>query len=105
VSAQLPPQPQGTVFDVVAFLLSSARLSIDEAPRYASIRLLMAVRRLLATDVAADIDDATLAEWNRSIDENLLKSMDRYPEYVQWLSDLAREVAREATERRLAEPA
>jgi hypothetical protein len=101
MSPQLPPQPPGTVFDVVAFLLSSARLSLDEAPRYASIRLLMAARRLLATDAAADLDDPALEAWNRSIDENLLKSMDRYPEYVEWLSELARAVAEEATERNL----
>jgi Family of unknown function (DUF6092) len=102
MSPQLPPQPGGTVFDVVAFLLSSARLSLDEAPRYASIRLLMAVRRLLASDAAAALDDPVLDAWNRAIDENLLKSMDRYPEYAEWLGELARSVAEETVARNLA---
>ena len=38
------------------------------------------------------------------MDENIMKVMNLYPEYVRWLSDLTREVADEVTERNLAAP-
>lgn len=98
-------QPSLSVFELVCYLISSARLSLDEAPRYASIRLLVAATRLLSSQaVVPELDDASLIAWKRSIEQNLLKVMDEYPEYHAWLSELVREVAEEATQRNLAEP-
>jgi hypothetical protein len=111
MSAQKPKNdnrvtvPEGeSLFEIVTYLISAARLSLDEAPRYGSLRFLVGASRLIAAADAMDgveVDD-TLREWKRSTDENLLKVMNFYPEYVEWLGDLTREVAQEATERSLA---
>jgi hypothetical protein len=95
-------QPRDSVFDLVCYLLSSARLSIDEAPRYGSVRMLVAASRLLASEAGSDVDDPLLAEWKSSIDQNMFKVMDEYPEYLTWLGELTREVAEEATSRNMA---
>jgi hypothetical protein len=94
--------PQDTVFDLVCYLLSSARLSVDEAPRYGSVRMLVAASRLLGSEAAADLDDDVLREWKRSIDENMLLVLDSYPEYLEWLGGLARDIAEEATNRNMS---
>ena len=101
-SAQLPEGE--SIFELVCYLISSARLSLDEAPRYGSLRLLVGASRLIAAAEAiegAEVDDE-LRAWKRSIDENLLSVMNEFPDYVAWLGDLTRTVGREATERNLA---
>ena len=47
-----------------------------------------------------EVDD-TLLGWKQSMDENIMKVMNLYPEYVTWLSDLTRGVADEVTARNL----
>jgi hypothetical protein len=97
--------PEGeSLFELVSYLISAARLSLDEAPRYGSLRLVVGASRLIGAAETMDgmeVDD-TLREWKRSMDENLLKVMNFYPEYVEWLGELTRDVAREATDRNLA---
>jgi Family of unknown function (DUF6092) len=100
-----PPEAE-SLFEIVSYLISAARLSIDEAPRYGSARLLVGAVRLIAAAEALDgveVDD-TLREWKEAMDANLMKVMNFYPEYVQWLGDLTREVAEEVTNRNLAAP-
>ena len=95
-----------SLFEIVSYLISAARLSLDEAPRYGSARLLVGAIRLIAAAEAMDgveVDD-TLREWKRSMDENVMKVMNLYPDYTQWLGDLTREVAQEVTGRNLATP-
>jgi hypothetical protein len=94
--------PRDSVFDLVCYLLSSARLSIDEAPRYGSVRMLVAASRLLGSEACAGLDDDVLDGWKRSIDDNMLKVLDSYPEYLDWLGGLTREVAEEATNRNMS---
>jgi hypothetical protein len=92
-----------SLFDIVSYLISAARLSLDESPRYGSARLLVGAVRLIAAADAMDgmeVDDS-LREWKRSMDENLMKVMNFFPEYVEWLGDLTREVAQEVTGRNL----
>ncbi|MCW3008698.1 MAG: hypothetical protein JWP17_3324 [Solirubrobacterales bacterium] len=99
------PLPEGeSVFDLACYLISSARLAMDETPRYGSLRLIVAASRLIAAAEAMEgvPPDDTLLEWKRSIDENLFKVMNQYPEYGEWLADLTRTVGREATQRNLA---
>jgi hypothetical protein len=94
-----------SLFELVSYLISAARLSLDEAPRYGSLRLAVGASRLIAAAEAMDgveVDD-TLREWKKSMDENMLKVMNFYPEYVDWLGELTRQVAQEATNRNLAE--
>jgi hypothetical protein len=97
-----------SLFELVSYLISAARLTLDEAPRYGSARLLVGATRLIAAAEAmegVEVDD-TLRAWKTSMDENLLKVMNFYPEYVEWLGALTREVAQEVTGRNLAaEPA
>jgi hypothetical protein len=97
------PEPE-SVFELACYLISSSRLSIDEAPRYGSLRLLVGASRLIAAAEAmpgVEVDD-TLRKWKEEIDTNLLKVMNEYPEYLEFLSELTREVGREATDRNLA---
>jgi hypothetical protein len=99
------PLPEGeSIFDLACYLISSARLSLDEAPRYGSLRLIVGASRLIGAAEAMDgveVDDRLL-EWKQSIDDNLFKVMNQFPEYVEWLGDLTREVGKEATDRNLA---
>jgi hypothetical protein len=100
------PAQAESLFDIVAYLISAARLSLDEAPRYGSARLLVGAVRLIAAAEAMDgveVDD-TLREWQRAMNENLMKMMNFYPEYADWLSGLTRDVAREVTARNLTPP-
>jgi hypothetical protein len=97
-----PPEAE-SLFEIVSYLICAARLSLDEAPRHGSARLLVGAVRLIAAAEAmqgVDVDD-TLRDWKRSMDENVMKVMNLYPEYVTWLSDLTREVADEVTGRNL----
>lgn len=99
-------QSTDSIFELVCYLISAARLSLDEAPRYGSTRLLVAASRLIS--VAEEIEgaavDDVLRDWRRSIDANMFSVMDRFPEYVEWLSVLTRSLAEEATERNLSRP-
>jgi hypothetical protein len=95
-----------STFELVCYLIASARLTLDEAPRYGSQRLLVAASRLIAghLEQPSDKRDAKLVEWKEGIDDNLFKMALDYPAFVSWLSDLTREVGRSAAERNLAEP-
>ena len=94
-----------STFELVCYLVASARLTLDEAPRYGSQRLLVAASRLIAGQLeqAGDEQDPKLAAWKEAIDDNLFKMALDYPAFVAWLSDLTREVGRSAAERNLAE--
>ena len=93
-----------SIFELVAYLVSCARLTLDEAPRYGSQRLLVGASRLIAAaeGLEGSEPDAVLEQWKQAIDENVFKMALAYPEYVEWLSDLTRDVGREAAERNLA---
>jgi hypothetical protein len=94
-----------SIFELVAYLVSCARLTLDEAPRYGSQRLLVGASRLIAAaeSLEGTEPDAVLEAWKRSIDENIFKMALDYPEYVAWLSDLTRTVGHEAAGRNLAD--
>jgi hypothetical protein len=94
-----------TIFEIVAYLIACSRLTLDEAPRYGSQRLIVGASRLIATLEGSGDADPVLDEWKRQIDENVFKMALAYPEYVEWLGELTRDVGREATERNLAAPA
>ena len=84
------------VFELAAFLVSAAGLSLVEAPRSGAVRLLMAASRLVAS---FEPDDAFLRELKASIDENVVKVMWDYEGLVVWLSDLTGRVGAEAIAR------
>lgn len=90
---------QDDSFDQVTYLLSSARMALDEPVIYASFRLLEGARRTIdgtagsnrfLTDLRAEIDDSKL----RMIDDSV--------GYTAWLDDVLRRVVSEAKRRNSA---
>jgi hypothetical protein len=84
------------VFELAAFLVSSAGLSLVEAPRHGAVRLLMAASRLVDS---FEPDDPFLRRMKASIDENVVKVMWDYEGLVTWLNDLTARVGAEALAR------
>ena len=84
------------VFELAAFLVSSAGLTLVEAPRSGAVRLLMAASRLVES---FEPDDPFLRELKASIDENVVKVMWDYDGLVAWLDGLTRRVGAEALAR------
>ena len=84
------------LFELAAFLVSSAGLSLVEAPRNGAVRLLMAASRLVGS---FEPDDPFLRELRASIDENVVKVMWDYDGLVSWLDDLTARVGTEALAR------
>jgi hypothetical protein len=81
------------LFELAAFLVSSAGLTLVESPRNGAVRLLMAASRLVD---AFEPEDPFLREMKGSIDENVVKVMWDYEGLVKWLNDLTRRVGAEA---------
>jgi len=84
------------VFELAAFLVSAAGLTLAESPRNGAVRLLMAAGRLVDS---FEPDDPFLHELKASIDENVVKVMWDYEGLVSWLDDLTRRVGAEALSR------
>jgi hypothetical protein len=84
------------LFELAAFLVSAAGLTLVESPRNGAVRLLMAASRLVDS---FEPDDPFLRELQASIDENVVKVMWDYDGLVIWLNDLTRLVGAEALAR------
>jgi Family of unknown function (DUF6092) len=84
------------LFDLAAFLVSSAGLTIVESPRHGAVRLLMAASRLVDS---SESEDPFLRELKASIDENVVKVAWDYDGLVRWLNDLTHRVGAEALAR------
>jgi hypothetical protein len=84
------------LFELAAFLVSSAGLTLVESPRNGAVRLLMAASRLVD---AFEPEDRFLRELKASIDENVVRVMWDYEGLVEWLNDLTRRVGSEAAVR------
>ena len=84
------------VFELAAFLVSSAGLTLVEAPRSGSVRLLMAASRLVDS---FEPDDPFLRDMKASIDENVVKVMWDYEGLVTWLNDLTARLGTESLAR------
>ncbi len=99
-------RPADPLFGLVAYLVSSAGLTLEEAPRHGGVRLLIAASRLIeeAERVEGLQVDGFLRECKASIDENFGQVMYDYPAFVAWLDGLSRRVAEEATRRQLDLP-
>ena len=84
------------LFELTAFLVSAAGLTLVESPRSGAVRLLMAASRLVES---FEPDDPFLRDVRASIDENVVKVMWDYEGLVVWLDDLTRRVGAEALAR------
>lgn len=93
------------VFALVLYLVSCARLSLDEPVVYGSFRLIEGAARLIedAPLFGAGEDDF-LRRCREEIEREKIRMIDDASGYRAWLDDLLRRVAAEATRRNLAGP-
>ena len=98
--------PENRLFELVAYLVSCSRLSLDEPPIYGSFRLIEAVGRLVdAADALGIAVDPEIRNAREQIEANKLLMIDDHDGYRAWLDGLLAEVAAEATCRNLDSPA
>jgi len=89
------------VFELLAFLATSARLCVDEPKLYGTFRLVDAASRLLGFVLESDQleDKQSLQQLKDEIDEKKFLMTTDQKGYVQFLDDLTRKVARGLKER------
>ncbi|MCY4085704.1 MAG: DUF6092 family protein [Actinomycetia bacterium] len=95
------------LFEIVLYLVSCARLTIDEPPIYGSLRLVESASRLVtaAAEIEGlDVDDF-LREGRGSIEREKLRMIEDAEGYTSWLTGLLTEFAAEAARRNLGESA
>jgi hypothetical protein len=88
------------LFDLVLYLVSCARLSLDEPVIYGSFRLVEGASRL----IDGETGDPFLLRCREEIEAEKLKMIDDPDGYRVFLDRLLREVAAEATRRNLELP-
>jgi hypothetical protein len=89
------------VLELLAFLVTSARLCVDEPKLYGTFRLVDAASRLIGFVLENDRleDKQPLQQLKDEIDEKKFLMTTDQEEYVQFLDDLTRKVARELKQR------
>jgi len=89
------------VFELLAFLVTSARLCVDEPRLYGTFRLVDGASRLLGFVLKSDQseDKQTLQQLKDEIDEKKLLLTTDQEAYLNFLDDLTRKVARELKKR------
>jgi hypothetical protein len=99
-----PPRSPDAVFDLLSFLVSSARGALEEGVYTASLRLLDAAGRLaaLATEQGADDFVARLGEQIRA--EGTASYLESAETYIAFLDRVLSEVAGEIRRRNGLEP-
>ena len=93
------------LFDFILYLVTSARITLDERAIYGSFRLIEGASRLIeaAEDIPGlKVDDFLRAKRN-SIDHNKARMMLEKDAYRTWLTDLAAELASESVNRSMGE--
>ena len=98
--------PREFLFDFVLYLVTCARLHLDEKPIYGAFRMIEGASRLVeaAESLPGWEVDAFLSEQRAAIEANKARMTVDKDGFRQWLSDLAREMAAEATRRNLDPP-
>jgi Family of unknown function (DUF6092) len=91
---------ENRLFELVAYLVSCSRLSLDEPPIYGSFRLIEAVGRLVDAAEALGIPvDREILDARDSIEANKLRMIDDHDGYRTWLDGLLADIAAEARRR------
>lgn len=93
------------LFDFILYLITSARVSLDERAVYGSFRLIEGASRLIeaAEEIPGlEVDDFLRAK-RESIDRNKARMMLEKEAYRMWLTDLATELASESVKRSMEE--
>ena len=96
------PTHDDPLFEFILYLVTSARLSLDEKAIYGSFRLIEGASRLIeATEYIPGLDaDDFLRAARDSIDQNKARMMLDKEGYRAWLTELASEAVRRSLERR-----
>jgi hypothetical protein len=93
---------ENRLFELVAYLVSCSRLSLDEPPIYGSFRLIEAVGRLVdAADALGIPVDQEIRDAREQIESNKLLMIDDHDGYRAWLDRLLADTAAEAARRNL----
>jgi hypothetical protein len=93
---------ENRLFELVAYLVSCSRLSLDEPPIYGSFRLIEAVGRVVdAADALGLAVDGEIRDAREQIEANKLLMINDHDAYRAWLDGLLADVAAEATRRNL----
>jgi Family of unknown function (DUF6092) len=98
--------PENRLYELVAYLVSCSRLTLDEPQIYGSFRLIEAVVRLVEAAEALGVTvDPEIYVVRDSIDREKMRMIEDHDGYRTWLDLLLAEVAAEATRRNLESPA
>jgi hypothetical protein len=90
--------PNDAVFDLVLYLVSCSRLTLEEPAIYGSFRLLEAAARTIAS-LDPDGTDGFLAAHHESIEAGKLQMIERHEDYQAWIDELLRTLVAEAKRR------
>ncbi len=97
---------QSRLFELVLYLVSCARLALDEPPIYGSFRLLEGASRLIETAQkvwGSDVDELLLGV-RETIDREKLRMIEDHDGYRETVDLLVRDLAAEATRRNIEQP-
>ncbi len=93
------------LFDFILYLVTSARITLDERAIYGSFRLIEGASRLI--EAAAEIPGLEVDDFLRtmrdSIDQNKARMMLEKDAYRNWLTDLATGLASESVKRNMGD--
>lgn len=95
------PKPADPFFDFILYLVTAARVSLDERAIYGSFRLIEGASRLIEAlnGIPGYEPDEFLKDQRESIDQNKARMMLDEEGYRAWLTDLAAELASAAVRR------
>lgn len=81
-------QLKGDFFNLLAFLITSARNCVEEPKLYGPFRLIDGASRLIEILEEADIADEFLVEIRKKIDDNKYSVMGDKDEFIKFLDSL-----------------
>ncbi len=81
-------QLKGDFFNLLAFLVTSARNCVEEPKLYGPFRLIDGASRLIEILEQADIADEFLVEIRKKIDDNKYSVMGDKDEFIKFLDNL-----------------
>lgn len=88
------------MYELLAFLVTSAELLVGEPHLYGTFRLIDAASRMMAFALeSGKIDDNFLSEFKRYVDENKVLSISDEKAYIAFLGEASRKLARELKHR------
>lgn len=90
--------PRERVYELLAHLVASAEICVDEPHYYGSFRLLDAAAKLAATMLGCGLDDPWLADLQAELDRNKVLMMSDRPAFYSYLPQASRLVARRLAE-------